>query len=91
MPTDPITDLTIETADDSTVRDGDHVIESTVEVFEVYEQRYDPDQDRVIITSSTTEDKENGAFTQYECSCGETFFDQTAAHKHLIDAANDAG
>ena len=79
--------LPIKSVDQDTATNSEHVLESSVEVYQEYEQRYDPDENAILIGPTRTEDKAN-AFTDYQCSCGAHFTDQTEATEHLINMSH---
>ncbi len=81
-------DLDLKRVDRETVRNGDHVLESAVEVWEEYEQRYDPEENAILLGPTSIEDQWD-AYTQYNCSCGQAFHDQTEAHEHLLEVAEE--
>jgi hypothetical protein len=50
----PVESLPLESVDRETARDSEHVLESTVEVFHEYEQRYDPEKDVILVGPTRT-------------------------------------
>jgi|AntDeeMinimDraft_5_1070356.scaffolds.fasta_scaffold06756_5 hypothetical protein len=85
----PVESLPLESVDRETARDSEHVLESTVEVFHEYEQRYDPEKDVILVGPTRTTDKEMNAFTEYNCTCGESFTDQSEAIEHLVETTGE--
>lgn len=82
-------EVTLKSTTQNVVVDGDHVLDSVVEVFQEYKQRYDKENNELLIGPTRVEDKCN-AYTHYECSCGASFDDQTEANEHLIKVAHDS-
>ena len=85
VPDDP-NEVSLENASVTAVRSNEHVLTSCVEVWETYEQAFDADRCAFVLGPSTTEDHYD-PFTEYTCSCGESFTDQDEAHQHLLDVA----
>lgn len=82
-----VASLPIKSVNGTVARDGEHVLSSAVEVFSEYEQRYDPEQEAILIGPSSIEDKSR-PYTQYDCSCGESFVDQNEALEHLVSVGS---
>lgn len=76
--------MPVNSAAKNDIQIGEHVIESAVEVWQEYQQRYDPEREELLIGPTSIADKYD-AYGQYDCSCGESFTDQTAAVRHLIE------
>lgn len=78
----------IEDSDHATVTDGAHVLNCRVDVMREYKQRYDSDEESLLIGPASHEEPAS-SYSNYDCSCGAHFVDQEQATQHLIDAAED--
>lgn len=70
--------------DVDTSGDG-HYITTKIEVYEVYQTKYDKDKDSIVVGPSDFENKEDESKSEEKhiCSCGKKFDNREESHKHL--------